>query len=145
MANKFIFLDVRGKRFFKTDLDKKPEGFQGRFSYLLSTGDIDTQRYVADVRDLLDCGWVEIPNPQVLTVNLYYMKDSGKYYSTGELHLPRSEVDANPAKSWYNAVETVRKMVDEGSLPGLVSGSRYDVFMSCEEHPCYVPTLVKVK
>lgn len=145
MTNKFIFLDVRGKRFFKTDLDEKTEGFQGRLSYLLPTGDIDTQRYVADVRDLLDCGWVEIPNPQVLTVNLYYMKESGKYYSTGELHLPRSEVDANPAKSWYNAVETVRKMVDEGNLPGLVSGSRYDVFMSCEEHPCYVPTLVKVK
>lgn len=145
MANKFIFLDVRGKRFFKTDLDEKSEGFQGRLSYLLPTGDIDVQRYVGDVRDLLDSGWVEIPNPQVLTVTLYCMKDSGKYYSTGELHLPRSEVDADPAKSWYNAVETVRKMVDDGNLPGLVSGARYNVFMSCEEHPCYVPTLVKVK
>ena len=145
MANKFIFLDVRGKRFFKTDIDEKTKNFPGRISYLLSTGDIETQRFDEDLRDLLDCGWVEIPCPQVMVVNLYYMKESGKYYSTGELHLRLSDVTADPAKSWYNATETVRHMVDSGNLPGLIPGSQFDVFMSCEEHPNYVPTLVKVK
>lgn len=142
---KYIFMDIRNHKFFRTDLDEVVGSFTSRVSYVHASGDVDYQTADNERQDLIDAGWSEVPCPQMMVVKLYYMKESGKYYSTGELHLRRSEVTADPAKSWYNATETVRNMVDSGNLPGLIPGSQFDVFMSCEEHPNYVPTLVKIK
>ncbi|AFU64246.1 hypothetical protein PJM36_0146 [Salmonella phage vB_SenM_UTK0005] len=140
----YIFISPGRSQFFRSDINTPIEGFRVFKCYKLANGDIDYQSHDNDRQDLIDNGWEEIDSPQYLTVNLYYMKESGKYYSTGELKIRVSEVQSNPAKSWYDTRELVRELLKKGELPGLVKGSRFDIFMSCEQHPCYVPTLFKI-
>lgn len=140
---RFIFISPGRSQFFTSDIGSPVEGFKELKDYKLPSGGNDYQSFDNDRQDLIDQGWSEIPSPQYLVVRLYYMKESGKYYSEDQILVPRFEAEANPAKNWYDTVETVRGLVRDRKLPGLVEGSLFDVFILCEEHPNYVPTMVK--
>lgn len=138
-----VFVDRRNKKFFRSGDESPLLGFTRFRTYGLPCGDIDYQALDNDRSDLIDAGYSEMQDPRFLVVKLFYMKESGKYYSEGELKVSRAEAEAEPAKNWLKVCDQVRKMLEDGELPGLVRGSRFDIFVSCEEHPNYVPVLIK--
>lgn len=145
LLNRFIFISPGRSQFFCSDLEEPVEGFRVYKDYRLATGDIDTCSFDIDRHDLLNHGWKEIPSPHYLDIKLYYMKDSGKYYSEGVIKANLAEVNADPAGHWYHLIEDVRRRVDEGDLPGLMKGTKFDTFVLCEDHPNCVPTLVRAR
>lgn len=145
MCNKnFIFLNTSTKQFFRSAVSDPVEGFRMGRDYRLACGDVDAQGFDNDRQDMNDAGWTEIPSPQFITVKLYYMKHSGKYYSEGEIKLNRGEVVKDPAKSWMEAMDKIRYLLDSGNLPGLTKGARYQVFVTGEGHPGGYPAAFRI-
>ncbi|EJS6254388.1 hypothetical protein N1226_004121 [Escherichia coli] len=141
---KYIFISPATKEFFISDVKDRVEKFRYMRSYGLASGEIDYQSLDNDRQDLKDEGWTEVPSPQFIDIKLYYMKDSGKYYSEGELVLNRGEAEAEPAKSWMDTMDKIRYLLDSGNLPGLVKGARYEVFVTGEGHPGGYPQLFRI-
>lgn len=145
MCNKnFIFLNTRTKQFFRSAVNDPVEGFRSLRDYRMACGDVDAQSFDNDRQDLNDEGWTEIPSPQFITVKLYYMKDSGKYYSEGGIEVNLGEATADPAKSWMETMDKIRYLLDSGNLPGLVKGARYEVFVTGEGHPGGYPAAFRI-
>lgn len=143
-GKKFIFVDTTAKEFFISDTKDSVEKFRYMRSYVLATGEVDYQSLDNDRQDLIDNGYRLVPSPQFIYVKLYYMKDSGKFYSEGELILNRGEAQAEPAKNWMLAMDQVRALLDSGNLPGLVKGSKFEVFVTGEGHPGGYPHLFRI-
>lgn len=141
---KYIFISPATKEFFISDVKDRVEKFRYMRSYGLASGEIDYQSLDNDRQDLIDDGWRLVPSPQYIHIKLYYMKDSGKYYSEGELVLNRGEAEAEPAKSWMDTMDKIRYLLDSGNLPGLVKGARYEVFVTGEGHPGGYPAAFRV-
>ncbi|MDF4164726.1 hypothetical protein P3446_13295 [Escherichia coli] len=141
---KYIFISPAAKEFFISDVKDRVEKFRYMRSYGLASGEIDYQSLDNDRQDLIDDGWRLVPSPQYIHIKLYYMKDSGKYYSEGELVLNRGEAEAEPAKSWMDTMDKIRYLLDSGNLPGLVKGARYEVFVTGEGHPGGYPQLFRI-
>lgn len=141
---RFIFINETTKQWFHSQIDDAVEGFVKYADFRLSTGEIDYQGFDNARQDLSDDCWSEVPSPQFYHINLYYMKESGKYYSSGVLEVPRGEADANPAKNWLDTVDHIRYLLDSGNLPGLVKGSRFEVFTTGDDHPNAVPTAFRI-
>ena len=139
-----IFVKLRTREFFRTTVLDPVEGFKKFRDYRLACGDVDFQSFVNERQDLVDTGWVEIPSPQFITVKLYYMKDSGKYYSEGEIKINRGEAQAEPAKNWMLVMDQIRYLLDSGNLPGLTKGSKFEVFVTGEGHPGGYPHLFRI-
>lgn len=140
----FIFLNLKDKTFFRSSVKDPVKGFRSLRDYRLPCGDIDAQSFDNDRQDLNDEGWVEIPSPQFITVKLYYMKDSGKYYSEGEIKINLGEAQSEPAKNWMTAMDQIRYLLDTGNLPGLVKGSKFEVFVTGQGHPGGYPHLFRI-
>lgn len=140
----YIFISPGRSEFFCSDASDSVEGFRPMKSYQLASGGVDAVAFKADRQGLLDQGWKEITSPQYIAIKLYYMKDSGKYYSEGELFVNRAEADAAPAKNWMETMDKIRYLLDCGKLPGLVSGARYEVFVTGEGHPGSYPHLFRI-
>ncbi|QVW27199.1 hypothetical protein [Escherichia phage vB_EcoM-ZQ1] len=140
----FIFISPAKKQFFRSSVGDKAEGFRKFKDYRLACGDVDFQSFDNDRQDLNDEGWTEVPSPQFIDVKLYYMKDSGKYYSEGVIKINRGEAEAEPAKSWMETMDKIRYLLDSGNLPGLVKGARYEVFVTGEGHPGGYPAAFRV-
>lgn len=140
----FIFVSPARKQWFRSSIKDKAEGFRLFKDYRLACGDIDHQGFDNDRQDLNDEGWSEIPSPQFIYVQLYYMKDSGKYYSEGTLKLNLGEANKEPAKSWMLAMDQVRGLLDSGNLPGLIKGSKFEVFVTGQGHPGGYPHLFRI-
>lgn len=140
----FIFISPAKKQFFRSSIGDKVEGFRKLKDYRLACGGIDTQSFDNDRQDLKDEGWTEVPSPQFIDIKLYYMKDSGKYYSEGVIKINLGEATADPAKSWMETMDKIRYLLDSGNLPGLVKGARYEVFVTGEGHPGGYPQLFRI-
>lgn len=140
----FIFISPSSMRFFCSDVEDPIEGFRPMKSYKLALGGIDKLAFDYDRLALLDGGWVEIPSPQYININLYYMKESGKFYSDGVLSVQRGPAEENPAKDWMEILDRIRSMLDSGNLPGLVKGSKLTVFVTGEGHPGGYPALFHI-
>lgn len=66
-------------------------------------------------------------NGKVTHIELTYFKESGKYYSQGELDLPYEIRDHEPEKGlqpvmFHVAVQVVEQMLRDGKRPGLIDG-----------------------
>lgn len=59
-----------------------------------------------------------------MRVKLTYYKQSGKYYSEGELHLPET-----PA---FMAYQRIKQLHEDGDLPGLMHGACKEFFVVAE-------------
>lgn len=140
----FIFISPGRSQWFRSSVKDEVEGFRLLKDYRLACGDVDHQSFDNDRQDLCDEGWSEIPSPQFIYVTLYYMKDSGKYYSQGTLKLNRGEAEAEPAKDWMLAMDQVRYLLDSGNLPGLIKGSKFEVFVTGDGHPGGYPHLFRI-
>lgn len=140
----FIFISPGKSEFFRSSASDKVDGFRMLKDYRLACGDVDAQGFDDDRQSLKDDGWKEIPSPQFIYVKLYYVKESGKYYSEGELVLNRGEAESNPAKSWMEAMDKIRYLLDSGNLPGLVKGVRFEVFVTGEGHPGGYPAAFRI-
>lgn len=69
-------------------------------------------------------------------VNLQYFKKSGKYYSSGQY--------ATDKTSYYEIIQEVRGMLQEGNLPDLVEGcSEFDVYIAPNKGE-YFPIIIKL-
>ncbi|AER70251.1 hypothetical protein F416_gp119 [Salmonella typhimurium phage PhiSH19] len=140
----FIFISPARKQFFRSSVGDKVEGFRKLKDYRLACGDIDAQSFDNDRQDLNDEGWYEIPSPQFVRVKLYYVKPSGKYYSEGTIEVNLGEATADPAKSWMETMDKIRYLLDSGNLPGLIKGSKFDVFVTGQGHPGGYPHLFRI-
>ena len=71
-----------------------------------------------------------------MKVILTYFKVSGKYYSTGEY-------DAKDGQEMFQIWDAVRKLKDNGALPGLVDGAKnYIISIDVPDHPYNHPHLI---
>lgn len=143
-AKNYIFISPNSKRFFCSDISDVVSGFRPLKPYKLASGDVDQDSFNQDRVALLDGGWTEIRSPQLIYIRLYYMKDSGKFYSEGVLEVSRADAEENPAKDWFKISEHIRYLLDSGTLPGLVKGSVFEVFVSGSEHPGGYPQLFRI-
>lgn len=144
VVKNYIFISPGRSEFFTSDDSDYVEGFRPMKSYKHASGEIDVVAFKSDRQGLIDQGWKEIASPQYIAIKLYYMKDSGKYYSEGELFVNRAEAEADPAKNWMVLMDKVRYLLDTGNLPGLVKGSRFEVFVTGEGHPGGYPQLFRI-
>ncbi|WPJ72038.1 hypothetical protein DEEACLCL_00013 [Salmonella phage CRW-SP2] len=140
----YIFIRPLTHQFFCSDAQDAIEGFHPLKPYKLASGGVDQEAFNCDRQALLDAGWSEIQSPQYIPVTLYYMKDSGKFYSEGTLKISRAAAEENPAKSWLEVMDHIRYLMDSGDLPGLVKGSRFEVFVTGEGHPGGYPQLFRI-
>lgn len=60
---------------------------------------------------------------RVTHVKLVYFKDTGKYYSEGEIDLPHDWL-------FHNAVEHICQMLDRGERPGLIDGHDFNALIT---------------
>jgi len=68
-------------------------------------------------------------------VNLTYFKSSGKYYCTGMYTSEQSAL--------YEIWEEVKRMQNEGKLPGLIEGARMPIIqVKVRKHPHRHPHLI---
>lgn len=73
-----------------------------------------------------------------MKVKLTYFKQSGKYYSEGEYDTEKEYL--------FKVFEEVKKMAEDGCLPGLMSGrSEFHVLIDVPDHPHNHPHLVLAK
>jgi hypothetical protein len=65
-------------------------------------------------------------------VKLVYFRDSGKYYSEGELDLPDFAVKGVDRRQlhFHEVLKHVREMLDRGERPGLVEGHDFHVLVT---------------
>lgn len=141
---RFIFCNKETKQWFRSNIEDVVSGFFLFKSYAMAFGTVDVQSFDNDRQGLQDDGWTEIPSPQFYHVTLYYMKESGKYYSSGEQLVNRIEADNDPAGSWMAVMDMIRYKLDTGNLPGLVKGSRFEVFTTGDDHPGAYPACFRI-
>lgn len=140
----YIFINDETRQWFHSAVMDPVEGFTCLKYYRLAFDQWDAQSYDNDRQDLCDQGYSEVPSPQYYYVELYYMKESGKFYSSGTMAVNRGAADADPAKSWMEVMEQIRYKLDSGNLPGLVKGSRFEVFVTGSEHPGGYPACFRI-
>ena len=68
-------------------------------------------------------------------VKLVYYRDSGKYYSEGEIDLADVCIERrldSPRRQlhFYEALKSIREMLDRGERPGLVNGYDFHVLVT---------------
>lgn len=66
-------------------------------------------------------------------VELQYFKQGGKFYTEGSYETDKEQM--------YEVSDEVRKMREEGKLPG-ICGSEWIVYVSADEHPNGYPLLI---
>lgn len=67
------------------------------------------------------------PQGRCTHVKFTYFKDSGKYYSEGELDFP---YESDKPVLYYDICSRVRKMLQEGKRPGLIDGSNFHTLIT---------------
>lgn len=144
-APKYVFLNTKTRQFFRSPVEDAVPGFRPLQPYVFACGDVDRQRLETDCSDLRNEGWQEISSPQYINIKLYYMRESGKYYSEGILQISRASTEFDPAKSWYDVFELIKELQKSGNLPGLCKGAKFDVFVTGDEHPVGYPALFKLE
>lgn len=66
--------------------------------------------------------------PKEGQMEIVYFKESGKYYSTGHLDVPKDY-------SFWDVVERMKHLSTAGALPGLTSGARFDAMWTWQGVP----------
>jgi len=64
-------------------------------------------------------------------VELVYFRETGKYYSEGELDLPYKPNGQDDVRPWmfHEVLEHVADLLNRGERPGLVDGMHFDVLV----------------
>lgn len=143
LVPQFIFLNLKKREFFRSVSCDPAEGFRPLSTYALASGGVDFVRLETDCQDLKNEGWREVPSTQFIEVKLYYMKESGKYYSEGILRVSRAKAQMDPTKNWMETCDMILQLQKSGPLPGLYAGSEFDIFVTGDEHPGGYPQLFK--
>lgn len=144
MKNKFVVMNGKDKLFYRSELKVQlSPPWSAIHSYVSASGEVDTQSFNNDIKDLISSGFCEVVNPNRLQIELVYLKPSGQYYASGILIINKSEANSNPERSYSDVVDCVKDLLVKKELPGLATGASFDTYISGNDHPGGYPVLLK--
>lgn len=139
-----LFVNDDTHQMYRSPTRQAGAGWQHIGSYTDGIGDSenDAQSLDNELVFFHQNDYAEIPDPNLLRVRLYYMKASGKFYSSGFVEVPAGEAKAHPSKSFFELVNHVEQLLADRKLPGLVEGAVFSVLIMGEDHPGGYPHML---